>query len=158
MACVASLTDGIWDELLEPNNLPNLVEDILEYGETSQHYAQEVDASICNHKTWLMEWEGFKFLCVNSARFNSLFFASKDVPETGHDALLGFCFNGKVWTVSLYHAKHRTDLDLSEIAKKYNGGGHRGACGFTCSDLPFPLKSRSSTVLQGSKNVCGTLA
>ena len=39
--------------------------------------------------------------------------------------------NGKIWTVSLYHAKHNTGIDLSEIAKKYNGGGHRGACGFT---------------------------
>ena len=46
-------------------------------------------------------------------------------------------FDGKCWSVSLYHAKHRKELDLSLIAVKYGGGGHRGACGFTCDKLPF---------------------
>src|SRR5262245_35335691 len=27
--------------------------------------------------------------------------------------------------------------DLSEIAKRYGGGGHRGACGFRTSKLPL---------------------
>ena len=134
-----------WDLLLrtpgrsEHFKAQDYVEDILKDGALCQGYAGKIDASICKSLTWLMEWEGLKFLCVNHARFNSLLFAAKDVPETGHDALLGFKFDGKQWTVSLYHAKHRTDLDLSEIAKKHGGGGHCGACGFTCKTLPFPL-------------------
>lgn len=130
--------DESFQSLLE-TNADSLIEEMLKLGEAAQHYAQRTDASICKHRTWLMEWEGLKFLCVNSARFNSLFFASKDLPATGHDALLGFCYDGKCWTISLYHAKHRTDLDLSEIAKRYGGGGHRGACGFTSQSLPFSL-------------------
>ncbi len=89
------------------------------------------------HKSYLLDWEGLKFLVLNTARFNSLTFAAKDVPETGHDALMGFCWNGAKWTVSLYHANHRTELDLSKIAVKYDGGGHRGACGFVTTKLPF---------------------
>lgn len=108
-------------------------------GKAAQRYAQNVDASICRNRSFLMVWEGLKFLCINSARFNSLFFAAKDVPETGHDALMGFCWDGKCWTVSLYHARHNTGLDLSVIAKKYGGGGHRGACGMTLKELPFTL-------------------
>lgn len=50
---------------------------------------------------------------------------------------MGFYRTAKGWTVSLYHAKHRTDLDLSAIATKFGGGGHRGACGFQCETLPF---------------------
>lgn len=114
-----------------------VVAEMLKQGEAAQHYAMRTDASICKSLTWLMEWEGLKWLCVNHARFNSNFFAAKDVPETGHDALLGFRFDGKSWMVSLYHAKHRTDLDLSLIAVKHGGGGHKGACGFTCEKLPF---------------------
>lgn len=117
----------------------NYTEEIIETGLIALAYQQQTDASICKSRTWLMEWEGLKFLCVNSARFNSLLFAAKDVPETGHDALLGFCFDGKCWTVSLYHAQHRKDLDLSAIAKKHGGGGHKGACGFTSQTLPFSL-------------------
>lgn len=105
----------------------------------AQHYAKKVDDDICFHKTWIMQWEGLDFLTVNTARFNSLLFEALDQPDTGHDALMGFCYDGKKWVVSLYHAKHRTDLDLSVIAKKHGGGGHRGACGFTCRSLPFNL-------------------
>lgn len=131
-----------YDESLQSLLTPNavvLIEEMLKQGLVAQDYVQRNDASICKSLTWLMEWEGLKFLCVNHARFNALLFAAKDVPETGHDALLGFKFDGRQWAVSLYHAKHRTDLDLSEIAKKHGGGGHRGACGFTCKTLPFNL-------------------
>jgi hypothetical protein len=130
---------SFWKALLSPETGDRATFEILQYGRSAQIYSRKLDASICKSRTWLMEWDGLKFLCVNSARFNSLLFAAKDVPETGHDALLGFCYDGKCWTVSLYHAKHRTDLDLSAIAKKYGGGGHAGACGYTCKTLPFAL-------------------
>lgn len=131
------LTPVGWAALLDDNR--SFLNDLLVKGRVCQRYAQYVDYDTCKSRTWLMEWEGLKFLCINTARFNSLFFAARDIPETGHDALLGFNWNGKCWIVSLYHARHRTDLDLSEIAKKYGGGGHRGACGFTCKELPFIL-------------------
>lgn len=127
-----------WERLLSLTD-EEYVMWLLTDGRAAQRYASSTDASVCKSRTWLMEWEGLKFLCVNSARFNSLLFSARDIPETGHDALLGFCFDGKGWTVSLYHAKHRTDIDLSEIAKRNGGGGHRGACGFTCKTLPFSL-------------------
>lgn len=134
-----------WDLLLrapgrsEHFKVTDCIEDMLKEGVICQNYQGKINASVCKSLTWIMEWEKLKFLCVNHARFNSLFFAVRDNPETGHDALLGFRFDGKKWMVSLYHAKHRPDLDLSEIAKRHGGGGHRGACGFTCKTLPFPL-------------------
>lgn len=106
-------------------------------GRTCQRYAQHIDSDLVKHRSYRLKWEGLDFIVLNTGRFNSLTFAALDVPETGHDALLGYMFNGKVWTVSLYHALHRTDLDLSVIAKKYGGGGHKGACGFTCTSLPW---------------------
>jgi len=93
---------------------------LLDAGEMLQRYQQNQDASL-----------------MNTARCNSLTFASKDIPETGHDALIGFYWTGKAFNVSMYHAKHRTDIDLSQIAVKHGGGGHRGACGFESYSLPF---------------------
>lgn len=110
---------------------------LLDKGKAAQSYAHKIDADLVTHRSYRMDWEGFNFIVLNTGRFNSLTFSALDKPDTGHDALLGYMFNGKVWTVSLYHAKHRTDLDLSLIAVKYGGGGHRGACGFTCNKLPF---------------------
>lgn len=124
-----------WDRLFSDDK--RYFEILIEGGEWAQHYAQRIDADLVEHKSYRIKWEGLDFLVLNTGRFNSLTFTELDVPETGHDALMGYMFNGKVWTVSLYHAKHRTDIDLSEIAKKYGGGGHKGACGFTCQSLPF---------------------
>jgi oligoribonuclease NrnB/cAMP/cGMP phosphodiesterase (DHH superfamily) len=116
-----------------------LLKSMLFGGGIAQRYAMETNAEICKARSFLMKWEGLNFLCINSARFNSLFFESRDIEATGHDALMGFCWTGKQWIVSLYHAKHKTDLDLSQIAGRHGGGGHRGACGFTCKTLPFTL-------------------
>jgi uncharacterized protein len=118
-------------------NDDNRLESTLERGSAAQAYAQKIDADLVTHRSYRLDWEGLNFIVLNTGRFNSLTFAALDKPETGHDALLGYMFNGKCWTVSLYHAKHRTDIDLSLIAVKHGGGGHRGACGFTCSKLPF---------------------
>lgn len=130
------LTDGVWKNLLDvqPSGVTG---NIIGAGRYVQAYQQKIDADIVTHRSYRLQWEGLNWLVLNTGRFNSLTFAALDKPETGHDALLGYMFNGKVWTVSLYHAKHRTDLDLSQIAIKYKGGGHRGACGFTCQELPF---------------------
>jgi nanoRNase/pAp phosphatase (c-di-AMP/oligoRNAs hydrolase) len=45
-----------------------------------------------------------------------------------------FYFAKNKWVVSLYTTK---DIDVSEIAKKYGGGGHKQAAGFTCDKLPW---------------------
>jgi uncharacterized protein len=117
-----------------------------EHSYTTQIVAQGKCAATCINKrdsdmmksrSFKTKFEGMTFLALNIARCNSLTFASLDKPETGHDALMGFYWNGKTWTVSLYHAKHNTGIDLSDIAKKYGGGGHRGACGFTFPDPQF---------------------
>lgn len=112
---------------------------LLSNGRLLQRYQQRNDASVVNFRSFLQPFEGLTFLALNTARCNSLTFAAKDVPETGHDALMGFYWTGSEWKVSLYHAKHRTDLDLSKIASSRGGGGHRGACGFQCKTIPFDL-------------------
>jgi hypothetical protein len=126
-------------DVLKPDGTshPILIYKLIENGELLMGYQRENDASVVNHRSFLVEWEGLKFLALTTARCNSLTFAAKDVPETGHDALMGFYYTGGGWTVSLYHANHRKDLDLSVIAVKHGGGGHRGACGFQVDKLPF---------------------
>jgi oligoribonuclease NrnB/cAMP/cGMP phosphodiesterase (DHH superfamily) len=76
-----------------------------------------------------VEFEGYKCLALNQGRCNSTWFDSKP----GYDIYIPFVFNGKIWTVSLYSVT----IDVSEIAKKYGGGGHPGASGFQCSEIPF---------------------
>jgi len=135
---IESLISVGHQNILNPDgtHVPATVCQLLESGKVLKSYSERTDASMMK-RSFLIEFEGLKFLALTTARCNSLTFAAKDVPETGHDALMGFYFNGKSWTVSLYHAKHRMDVDLSQIAVKHGGGGHRGACGFVANKLPF---------------------
>lgn len=124
-------------ECYEDAQRADLLDALLFNGGLLQRYQQQQDASLVNHRSFLLFFEGHYYLALNTARCNSLTFAAKDVPETGHDALMGFYWNGKAWNVSLYHAAHRKDLDLSQTAIRYGGGGHRGACGFQLPSLPW---------------------
>ena len=141
------LTPEDWEDLLATTPYrEDSVHELLQIGGFLQRYQQGIDKGTMG-RSFLVEFEGLKFLALNTARCNSLTFASKDVPETGHDALMGFYYDGEKWNVSMYHAKHRTDLDLSQIAVKFTfqgkrGGGHKGACGFaveSAEDLPFSV-------------------
>jgi hypothetical protein len=131
------LTPDIWETILGNLSANSItVDTLLADGEMLQRYQQNQDASLM-YRSLMVGFEGLRFLALNTSRCNSLTFASKDIPETGHDALMGFYWTGKAFKVSLYHAKHRTDIDLSQIAVKHGGGGHRGACGFETGSLPF---------------------
>lgn len=76
-----------------------------------------------------LQWENLSFCCLNiGQRGNS------DLLRGGlkleHQACFAWRHTGDAVLVSLYHAPGHESLDLSEIAVRYGGGGHRGACGF----------------------------
>jgi uncharacterized protein len=137
------LTEDHWRDLLSVDIEPTLqVQNsvvacgpLLENGRLLQRYQREVDAGVVLGRSFTQEFEGLRFLCLNTARCNSLTFAAGIKPE--HDALLGFYWNGAEWRVSLYHAPGKEEHDLSRIAARHGGGGHRGACGFQVGKLPF---------------------
>jgi len=137
------LTAPLWSTLLSLNPRgSDLVARLLGQGEFIQYAQQQSDASLIKAKGFRIQWEGLSWLCCNHARFNSLLFAAETQPTD--DGLLGFNWNGRHWSVSLYGSPFNHDLDLSKIAIKYGGGGHARACGFTCTQLPFPLSPNKS--------------
>lgn len=68
---------------------------------------------------------GNRCYCMNNLLAGSDQFG--DEYDT-HDMVCRFAYNGKGWTYSLYSSN--PDVDCSAIAKKYGGGGHKGAAGF----------------------------
>lgn len=127
-----------WELLLEESERGReTANKIVADGQSAMQCYAKRDADVMKSRSFLVNWEGLKFLALNTPKCNSNTFAFLDKKETGHDALLAFFWNGKAWIFSLYHAKHRKDLDLSLIAVKHGGGGHAGACGFNLNELPF---------------------
>ena len=123
-----------WDILLSGPTAPQgdkqglaelYVDTLLTAGEGIQFYAREQNESIIKSAGFDLDWEGLHFLAVNHARYNSLLFTAGLKPE--HDACYGFAYRNGQWTVSLcQHAPGKEHHDLSKIAVKHGGGGHKG--------------------------------
>lgn len=128
------LNSGWWEDLLGENSW-QYCHVLLDAGNAIQYAKTQENESIIKANGFTVEFEGLKFLACNAARYNSHLFTAGLTPE--HDGCLGFNWDGTQWKVSLYHAPGKEHHDLSIIATKYGGGGHRGACGFRVDKLPF---------------------
>lgn len=140
------LMDYDWKMLLDPK-YDNSVQDhdpgftnselisntLLSAGRSIQYARTQENASIIQSCGFTIQFEGFCLLACNAARYNSQLFTAGLKPE--HDGMLGFNWDGQQWRVSLYTDK--PGIDLSPVAVKYGGGGHKGACGFRAKILPF---------------------
>lgn len=85
------------------------------------------------------EGQSIPAICCNRGFTNSKVFDSVFDPEK-HDLMITFCRlkpPASKWTVSLYSTKE--NVDCGAIAKTFGGGGHKGAAGFQCIDLPFMI-------------------
>jgi uncharacterized protein len=131
------LTPHSWISLLDSDAMSGLVIRLLNQGRALQWAKEKENESIIKSAGFDLDFEGLHFLACNHARYNSFLFTAGLKPE--HDACLGFAWRGGKWTASLYHAPGKEHHDLSLIAVKHGGGGHKGACGFTCESLPFAL-------------------
>lgn len=136
IAEVEALIDVGHRNILRPDGTtPNAtVVGLLNAGRAVQYAKTQENSDIITAYGFEAKWEGLTFLCCNHARFNSHLFSAAIEPQ--HDALMGFNWTGQEWRVSLYGVPGKPDVDLSAIAKRYGGGGHKQACGFRCVNLP----------------------
>jgi len=104
---------------------------LLNEGTVALKYRNNQYTSLIKAWSFFVDFEGYKAVCCNVGSTSSQLF---DSVKEDYDLMIPFVFDGKQWTVSLYTKK---DIDCSEIAKKYGGGGHKQAAGFQCKELPF---------------------
>ena len=102
---------------------------LIKQGRIISRYSDGWATSYCASKGFEAIFEGYKCFALNLGLCNSEYFKSIDNSE--YDILMPFSFDGSKWTYSMYSKT----VDVSEIAKKYGGGGHKGASGFTSSEL-----------------------
>lgn len=134
-----------FDALLKDDSTA-YVDLIVESGKLIKFFVEKSNSSIVTKQAFDLKFEGFNFIAVNAARYNSMLFEAAVKPE--HDGCLGFHWDGqaKTWKISMYGVPHHKDYDFSVIASKYGGGGHKQACGFRCKTLPFELRPLEAQV------------
>lgn len=123
--------DSAWDVWFR-----EFPEYILTEGKIILKYADEENRKYAKGCTFETELDGLRCIAVNKMLTNSKIFDSVFDPDK-HDVMLTFGFRKGGWMVSLY--SQRGGVDVSIVAKAHGGGGHKGAAGFSCDELPFNL-------------------
>jgi oligoribonuclease NrnB/cAMP/cGMP phosphodiesterase (DHH superfamily) len=124
-------SDDFWFKLFESEDY---VGQVINEGRICYEYQKVMFGKYCRSHSFDMEWEGHRFLVVNALNANSQMFEAK-WNHHDYDAMLTFGYTNKNWSCSMYTDKE--GIDVGALAHKYGGGGHVGACGFTCLELPF---------------------
>lgn len=134
----------VWTSLLPNSNSfknyvngnidKELVSKITEDGKIIQKYQEAINDKSVKALAFDVTFEGLRGIAANIGRSSSLYFESL-WDEDKYDIMIPFCRKNGTWTVSLYTTKE--NINVGEIAKKYGGGGHKGAAGFQIQKLPF---------------------
>lgn len=91
-------------------------------GEYARAYGREIEAF------------GYPALACNRGMISSQFFQAVVDPQR-HALLIGYVWAGHEWKVTLYAVD--PSVSCGAIARRYGGGGHAGAAGFSCATLPW---------------------
>lgn len=122
----------IWDGLFKDDGK---VAQIIYQGDIAIKYRDNVSENLMRGFSYETVFEGHKGIVCNQGITGSHLF--KSVEKKEYELMIPIVFDGSQWTVSVYST---TGIDCAEIAKKYGGGGHKGAAGFQCKVLPFTPK------------------
>ena len=115
---------ALWSELFE-SDIP--MTPILKGGELILDYQTKQDKMYVKGMSYEAEFEGYRAIVMNKAYANSKVFDSVYDPDK-HDIMILFGVKPCELKYSIYCDK--PEIDVSEIAVKYGGGGHKGAAGF----------------------------
>lgn len=119
-----------WYKFLEFNG-NGIIDELIHEGEIMLKYRDSWAKTYMDKFGYETIFEGKKCLAINLGYCNSDFF--KSIDREKYDVVITHAFNGKINIVRMYSVK----ADVSQIAKKYSGGGHIHAAGFQCENLPF---------------------
>jgi oligoribonuclease NrnB/cAMP/cGMP phosphodiesterase (DHH superfamily) len=107
-----------------------MIDGVCNTGVTISRYLDRNNEEYINSYGYESEFEGHKVFVCNRALCGSELFGDLFYQ---YDFVVTFVFNGHQYKYSLYS----NSIDVSEIAKKYGGGGHMGASGFSSEKLLF---------------------
>lgn len=129
-----NLYSTVWMNLFDSDSTnlskDNLVERIVYLGKVVKKYLDNDYAFVRRSIGYESELNGTKCFCVNSPGTSWVF---GDLISKYPMCVL-YEHDGDEYAVSLYS---EGEVDCSAIAAAYGGGGHPGASGFRCKELPF---------------------
>jgi len=109
--------------------------ELVAMGKSIAGWLEQFNAGRMRHSAFDVEFGGLKCVAACTSIPGSLQFES---VRGEHDAAVAFNYSpGNQWDVSLYGLKD--EVDVGKVCADHGGGGHQGAGGFQCKELPFDL-------------------
>ena len=111
-------------------------------GKIVGEYSDIINARQVRFNSYKVVFEGYDSLCCNTAQLQGDFWKSLNLDERqGCDIFITYVYDGGKYKVRL----ESFNVDVSKLAEKYGGGGHRGAAGFSFvlgdeNKFPWTLK------------------
>lgn len=118
----------VWKLLLAGGGVDRVIRD----GLVATKYRDNFCASYRKSFGEEVEFEGYSCYTMNLSMMGSPGFGSE---FNSHDIAISTVYQAGKWTVSMYSK----EIHVGEIAKRYGGGGHKGAAGFVCTKLPWEV-------------------
>jgi oligoribonuclease NrnB/cAMP/cGMP phosphodiesterase (DHH superfamily) len=117
---------------LDKKEESEIINGILITGSLILKYVRQEDEKEAK-KSFEVEIDGYKAICINRGRFNSDLF--RTVIKLEHQIMLDFQYNGKekLWVFRIF--SNSKSIDCSKIAEKYGGGGHKGSAEFKVEEI-----------------------
>lgn len=118
----------IWHDLL--GNNPVRLQSVINQGHVCRRYQKALAAEFVAAYGFETELDGHRGYAANLNMFGSDVFGDR---FDQYDICIAFVFTGKLFKITMYSR----EIDVLPIARRFGGGGHHGAAGFTCKALPF---------------------
>ena len=126
---------AVWNKLVKDFEIPEKMADFAEKGRLLLSYENQLIKRVIDNHAEPVEFEGIKTTAVNCPNFLASSIGAALVKKTPPIAIIWSRKPGKI-VVSL-----RSDgsVDVSALAARYGGGGHKSSSGFAIEDgKPIP--------------------
>jgi hypothetical protein len=140
-----SVESVLWKDINCSPMADEITEQIVRDGSVVEKYRTNFNAEyrksfsyevkwVTNDKLLADDWKPYNCLVMNLGRSSSLAFGEEFAK---YDICVSSVYKKDHWEISLYSDK----VDVSKIAMQFvyngsRGGGHKGAAGFSCKELP----------------------
>ena len=135
----------VWEYLLsDPEDEGATFMQIVESGRLAMKYRDMYCEGLKESYGYTTMIDGHLAFALNVSRFGSQAFGNltKKYP-----VCIAYIHDGRRYEVSLYSDM---GVDVSEIAKKFGGGGHKGAAGFTSDHIVWTIISEAEYPMEKS--------
>ena len=108
------------------------VDELVKIGQILLNFQAKQDAIYARGMAYDTKFEGYRAVVMNKAFANSKAFDAV-YDHNKHDIMVMFGVKPDGYKYTLF--SNKPEIDVSKIAEKYNGGGHKGAAGFYSNRL-----------------------